>query len=50
MARKVIPLEFIVPTVLAITLGGMLTIGAVYLTAVYLTDHYVGPVDQRGNP
>ena len=41
MARKVITLEFVVPTVLAIALGIVLSIGA-----VYLTDHYLGPDDQ----
>jgi len=41
MTRKVIPLEFIVPTVLAIVLSIMLSIGGVYLANCYL-----GPVDQ----
>ncbi len=38
MAHKMITLEFVVPTVLAIALGTVLSIGA-----VYLTDHYLGP-------
>ena len=41
MTHKVIALEFVVPTVLAIALGIVLSIGA-----VYLTDKYLGPVDQ----
>ena len=36
MTRKVITLEFAVPTVLAIALAIMLSIGAVYLTEMYL--------------
>ena len=36
MTNKVITLEFVVPTVLAIALGIMLSIGAVYLTNYYL--------------
>jgi hypothetical protein len=38
MTHKVITLEFIVPTVLAIVLGILLSMGA-----IYLTDHYLGP-------
>jgi len=41
MTHKVITLEFVVPTVIAIALGVLLSIGA-----VYLTDRYLGPVDQ----
>jgi hypothetical protein len=38
MTRSLIILEFVVPTVLAVTLGIMLSIGA-----IYLTDEYLGP-------
>jgi hypothetical protein len=41
MTHKVITLEFVVPTVLAIALGILLSMGA-----VYLTDRYLGPPDQ----
>ena len=41
MTHRVITLEFVVPTVLAIALGIMLSVGA-----VYLTDKYLGPIDQ----
>jgi hypothetical protein len=41
MTRKIITLEFVVPTVLALALGILLSVGA-----VYLTDHYLGPADQ----
>jgi hypothetical protein len=41
MTHKVITVEFVVPTVLAIALGILCSIGA-----VYLTDKYLGPVDQ----
>jgi hypothetical protein len=41
MTKKVITLEFVVPTVLAIALGVVLSMGAVYLTDIYL-----GPIDQ----
>jgi hypothetical protein len=41
MTRKVITLEYIVPTVLAIALAIMLSIGAVYLSEMYL-----GPIEQ----
>jgi hypothetical protein len=41
MTHKVITLEFVVPTVFAIALGIVLSIGA-----VYLTDEYLGPIDQ----
>ena len=40
MTRKVITVEFIIPTVLSILVGIVLSIGAVYLTNCYL-----GPVD-----
>jgi hypothetical protein len=40
MTHKVIILEFVVPPVLAIALGILLAVGAVYL------GHYFGPVDQ----
>jgi hypothetical protein len=38
MTRNMIILEFVVPTVLAVALGIMLSVGA-----VYLTDKYLGP-------
>jgi hypothetical protein len=41
MTNKVITLEFVIPTVLAIVLGIVLSIGA-----VHLTNYYLGPVDQ----
>jgi hypothetical protein len=41
MTHKSITLEFVVPTVLAIALGIVLSIGA-----VYLADHYLGVLDQ----
>ena len=41
MTRKVITFEFVVPTVLAAVLGIVLSIGA-----IYLTNGYLGPVDQ----
>jgi hypothetical protein len=41
MTQRVIVLEFVVPTVLAIVLGIVLSIGA-----VYLIDNYLGPIDQ----
>ena len=41
MTHKVITLEFVVPTVLAIALGILCSTGA-----VYLTDKYLDPVDQ----
>jgi hypothetical protein len=41
MTHKVITLEFVVPTVLAIALVIVLSIGA-----VYLTDKYLGSIDQ----
>ena len=40
MTHKGITLEFVVPTVLAIALGIVLSIGAVYLIDIYL------PIDQ----
>ena len=41
MTRKVIAMEFVVPTVLAVALGIVLSIGA-----VHVTDKYLVPVDQ----
>lgn len=41
MTHKVITFEFVVPTVLATALGIVLSIGA-----VYLTDRYLGPIEQ----
>ena len=41
MTHKVIILEFVVPTLLAITLGIVLSIGA-----IYLIDKYLAPIDQ----
>ena len=41
MTHKVIIVEFVVPTVLAIALGIVLSI-----VAVYLTDNDLGPIDQ----
>jgi hypothetical protein len=41
MTEKVITREFVVPTLLAILLGIALSIGA-----VYLTDAWLGPIDQ----
>jgi hypothetical protein len=41
MTNKVITIEFIVPTVLAIMLGIALSI-----CAIYLIDCYLGPIDQ----
>ena len=41
MTYKVIALEFVVPTALAIALGIVLSIGA-----VHLIDNYLGPIDQ----
>jgi hypothetical protein len=41
MTEKVITREFVVPTLLAIVLGVVLSIGA-----IYLTDAYLGPIDQ----
>jgi hypothetical protein len=42
MTSKVITLEFVVPTALAIILGILLSIGA-----VRLADNYLGPVIDR---
>jgi hypothetical protein len=39
--RKVITLEFVVPTVLAIAIAVVLSIGA-----VYLTNNYLGPIEE----
>ena len=41
MTHKVITFEFVAPTVLAAALGTVLSIGA-----FYLTNRYLGPVDQ----
>jgi hypothetical protein len=41
MTRKVIILEFVAPTVLAVALAIVLSV-----SAVYMTNHYLGPVDQ----
>jgi len=41
MTHKVITFEFVVPTVLAAVLGIVLSIGA-----VYLTNRYLGPIEQ----
>ena len=41
MTRKVITLEFVIPTVLTIVIAVVLSIGAVYLTNIYL-----GPIEQ----
>jgi hypothetical protein len=41
MTHKLITFEFVVPTVFAAVLGIVLSIGA-----VYLTERYLGPVDQ----
>jgi hypothetical protein len=40
MSYRVITLEFVVPTVLAIALAIMLSVGAVFVTDIYL-----GPID-----
>jgi hypothetical protein len=42
MTRKVITLEFVLPTALAIALGIALSV-----VAVYFTDKYFFPIDQR---
>ncbi len=41
MTHRVITLEFVVPTMLAAALAIMASIGA-----IYLTDKYLGPIDQ----
>ena len=41
MIRKLIALEFVVPTLLSIAIAVVLSIGAVYLTNIYL-----GPIEQ----
>jgi hypothetical protein len=41
MTRKVITMEFVVPTVIALALVILLSVGA-----VYLTDRYLGPAEQ----
>ena len=41
MTHKVITVEFVVPTALAVALGIVLSI-----CAVYLTDRYLGPIEQ----
>jgi hypothetical protein len=52
MTNKVITLEFVVPTLLAIALGIVLSIGAVYLTDKFFgliaqaeADHFVASSD-----
>jgi hypothetical protein len=51
MIRKIITLEFVVPTVLAVALAIVLSIGAIYLTEIFR-----GPIEQieahqpRGSP
>jgi len=42
MTRKLITLEFIIPTMLSIAITVVLSIGALYLTSIYL-----GPIDQE---
>jgi hypothetical protein len=42
MIAKMIAFEFVLPTALAIALGTVLSIGA-----VYLADHYLGSVIDR---
>ncbi len=44
MTHKVITFEFVVPTVLAAVLAIVLSIGA-----FYLTNRYLGPVNQPGS-
>lgn len=41
MTRKVITLDFVIPTVLSIAIAVVLSIGGVYLTNIYL-----GPIEQ----
>jgi hypothetical protein len=41
MTRKGITLEFVVPTLLALALAIVLSV-----VAVYLTEQYLGPIDQ----
>jgi hypothetical protein len=41
MTRKLITLEFVIPTLLSMAIAIVLSIGAVYLTNAYL-----GPIDQ----
>jgi hypothetical protein len=41
MTRKVITLDFVIPTVLSIAIAVVLSIGCVYLTNIYL-----GPIEQ----
>jgi hypothetical protein len=41
MTHKVITLEFVVPTLVALALAIVLSIGA-----VHLIDNYLGPIDQ----
>jgi hypothetical protein len=41
MTHKVITLEFVIPTLMAIALAFVLSIGA-----VHLIDNYLGPIDQ----
>ena len=41
MTRKGITLEFVIPTLLALALAIVLSV-----VAVYLTEQYLGPIDQ----
>jgi hypothetical protein len=41
MTRKVITVEFVLPTLLAVALGIMVSMGA-----VYLTERYLVPIEQ----
>jgi hypothetical protein len=43
MIHKVITFEFVAPTALAVVLGSVLSIGA-----VYLANRYLGPIDLAG--
>jgi hypothetical protein len=43
MIRKIITKEFVVPTVLAVAFAIVLSIGAIYLTELFL-----GPIEQVG--
>jgi hypothetical protein len=40
MTQKVITLEFVIPTVLALALAFVLSV-----SAIHLTDKYLGPID-----
>jgi hypothetical protein len=41
MTRKVITVEFVVPTVLAVAMASVFS-----MVAVYLTETYLGPIEQ----